>query len=99
MFKIFGIFGITKNYFLKNLKHPKYPNNPEPMRYDVESNIISWEISKDQIDSAIELGNFIIHLSKNKKPVLIEILNADKFTKQFAKIKNVKNIEEIMPVN
>ncbi len=69
------------------------------MQYDIESNIISWEISKDQIENAIELGNFIIHLSKAKKPVLIEILNADKFTKQFEKIKNVKNIEEVLPVN
>ncbi len=69
------------------------------MQYDVESNLISWEISKDPIENAIELGNFIIHLSKTSKPVLIEILNADKFTKQFEKIKNVKNIEEILPVN
>lgn len=57
------------------------------MQYDIEANIISWGIAKDPIDHAIELGNFIIHLSKAKKPVLIEILNASKFTGQMDKIK------------
>jgi hypothetical protein len=57
------------------------------MQYDQETNILSWEITKDPIDHAIELGNFIIHLSKGKKPVLIEILNASKFVGQMDKIK------------
>jgi len=57
------------------------------MQYDLEANLISWEISKDPIDHAIELGNFIIHLSKAKKPVLIEILNASKFVGQIDKVK------------
>lgn len=57
------------------------------MQYDIEANIISWEITKDPIDHAIELGNFIIHLSKAKKPVLIEILNASKFVGQMDKVK------------
>ena len=57
------------------------------MQYDAETNILSWEIAKDPIDHALELGNFIIHLSKGKKPVLIEILNASKFVGQMDKIK------------
>ena len=57
------------------------------MQYDIEANIISWEITKDPIDHAVDLGNFIIHLSKTKKPVLIEILNASKFVGQIDKIK------------
>lgn len=57
------------------------------MRYDAEANLLSWEIAKDPIDHALELGNFIIHLSKAKKPVLIEILNASKFVGQMDKIK------------
>lgn len=57
------------------------------MHYDLEANLISWEITKDPIDHALELGNFIIHLSKTKKPVLIEILNASKFVGQMDKIK------------
>ncbi len=57
------------------------------MHYDLEANLISWELTKDPIDHAIELGNFIIHLSKEKKPVLIEILNASKFVGQMDKVK------------
>ncbi len=57
------------------------------MQYDLEANLISWELSKDPIDHCLEFGNFIIHLSKNKKPVLIEILNAAKFIGQTDKIR------------
>ncbi len=57
------------------------------MRYDLEGNILSWELTKDPIDHAIELGNFIIHISKAKKPVLIEVLNASKFVGQMDKVK------------
>lgn len=64
------------------------------MQYDAEANIISWEITKDQIGQAVELGNFIVHLSKTKKPVLIEILNASKFMGQMDKIKEIKNFKK-----
>ena len=64
------------------------------MRYDIEANIISWELSNDQIDHAIELGNFIVHLSKTKKPVLIEILNASKFVGQMDNLKEIKNLKK-----
>ncbi len=57
------------------------------MQYDIEANLMSWEITKDPIDHCLELGNFIIHLSKTKKPVLIEILDASKFVGQMDKIK------------
>lgn len=66
------------------------------MHYDPEANLISWELTKDPINHAIELGNFIIHLSKTKKPVLIEILNASKFVGQMDKIKDVKNLNKQM---
>jgi len=64
------------------------------MQYDIEANLISWEITKDPIDHCLELGNFIIHLSKAKKPVLIEILNASKFVGQMDKIKDIKNFKK-----
>ena len=34
------------------------------MTYDAESNLLSWEISKGEIDHAKEIGNCIIHVSK-----------------------------------
>jgi len=64
------------------------------MQYDIEANIMSWEIAKDPIDGCLELGSFIIHLSKAKKPVLIEILNASKFTGQFSGVKEIKNFKK-----
>jgi len=69
------------------------------MQYDLETNILSWEIAKDPIDHALELGNFIIHLSKARKPVLIEILNASKFVGQTDKIKLETIKKQIMETN
>ncbi|MFA6306659.1 MAG: DUF2283 domain-containing protein [Patescibacteria group bacterium] len=69
------------------------------MQYDIEANIISWEIAKDPIDHAIDFGNFIIHLSKAKKPVLIEILNASKFAGQMDKIKIEGLKKQMMETN
>ncbi|OGF26407.1 hypothetical protein A2331_05735 [Candidatus Falkowbacteria bacterium RIFOXYB2_FULL_34_18] len=69
------------------------------MLYDAESNILNWEVSRGQIDHTIELGNFIIHVSKAKKPILIEILEASKFIGQFDKLKNIKQIEQALPIN
>lgn len=69
------------------------------MHYDPEANLISWELAKDPIDHTIELGNFIIHLSKTKKPVLIEILNASKFVGQMDKIKLEGIKRQVMEAN
>lgn len=65
------------------------------MNYDIESNIISWEIADGKIDHAIEFGSFIIHISKNKKPLLIEILNASKYKGQLNKLKKEDFLAEI----
>ena len=66
------------------------------MVYDIEANILSIELSKSPISHAVELGNFIVHLSKGGQPVLIEILNASKFTGQLDKIKlgKMENIKQ-----
>lgn len=69
------------------------------MQYDLEANILSWELAKDPIDHCLELGNFIIHLSKNKKPVLIEILNASKFIGQKDKISLKVIKKQLMETN
>ena len=69
------------------------------MLYDPEANIISWEIGKGKITHTSEFGNFIIHLSVAKKPILIEILDASKFIGQFDKIKNIKDLKNIIPAN
>jgi uncharacterized protein YuzE len=67
------------------------------MIYDPEADIISWEIAKGRISHAREVGNLIIHLSKNGKPIMIEMLEASAFIGQFDKIKGLKEIEKIVP--
>ena len=69
------------------------------MLYDPETDILSWEVSEGKIIRAREFGNFIIHLSYSQKPVFIEIINASGFIKQFEKIKDLKNIKEVIPRN
>lgn len=65
------------------------------MYYDVEANIISIELTSGQISNVREFSNFIIHVSPSGKPILIEILDADKFIGQFEKINELKNIKKI----
>lgn len=67
------------------------------MQYDLESNILYWEITaKGTIDHCLELGNFIIHLSKARQPILIEILNASKFVGDPGQLKDLKNLKKQM---
>ena len=69
------------------------------MIYDPETNILSWEVSKGEISHAREIGNFIFHLSPSGKPMLIEVLDASSFIGQFDKVKSIKDIKKIVPVN
>ncbi|MBA3047670.1 DUF2283 domain-containing protein [Patescibacteria group bacterium] len=69
------------------------------MIYDPESNIISIELSKGPISHAREFGNFIIHLSKSNKPILIEILDASKLVGQFDKLKASREFKQAMAIN
>jgi len=67
------------------------------MHYDLESNLISIAIAKGKIDHVVELGNLLIHVNKNKAPLLIEILDGGKFISQFKKQDSKKIIEAINP--
>jgi uncharacterized protein YuzE len=69
------------------------------MLYDPEANILCWEVAKGAISHAREFGNLIIHLSSSGKPILIEILDASKFIGQFDKIKNIKDVKQMLPAN
>jgi len=54
--------------------------------YEPEADVLSWEISNKDIDSAKEIGNVVVHFSKNNIPVLIEILQASEFLKTAKKL-------------
>ena len=49
--------------------------------YEPEADILTLEVSRDKIDFAEEVGNFVVHFDKKKTPVLLEILEASKFLK------------------
>lgn len=58
--------------------------------YEPEADVLMWEIANKPIDSAKEIGNVVVHFTKNNIPVLIEILEASKF---LAKAKNLIKME------
>ncbi len=65
------------------------------MHHDNETNLISIELTKGKIDHCIELGNFLIHVNKNKTPLLIEILDGGKFISQINK-SQIKKMAKIV---
>ena len=69
------------------------------MIYDAEANIMCIELAKGNIEYAKQFGNFIVHFSRHKKPILLEILEASNFKGQFDNITNLKDIKKILPVN
>ncbi|MEA3398480.1 MAG: DUF2283 domain-containing protein [Patescibacteria group bacterium] len=67
------------------------------MIYDPEANLLCWEISKGKIHHCREVGNFIIHMSRAGKPILLEILDASRFVGQINKIKNINDVKKMLP--
>ncbi len=49
------------------------------VKYNREDDVLLIEISDEKIYYAEEVGNMIIHFSKDGKPVLIEILDASEY--------------------
>ena len=49
------------------------------VRYDKDEDILMIELMKKKVDDAFETENMIVHVDKNKEPVLLEIFNARKF--------------------
>jgi len=56
------------------------------IRYDREKDIVLLELSPAPIDFAEETGPFIVHFSKDEKPVVLEILDASEFLSTITKI-------------
>ena len=53
--------------------------NKIKISYEPEADVLTWEITDKPIDFAKEIGNVVVHFTKNNIPVLIEILEASKF--------------------
>lgn len=52
------------------------------IEYNKEDDILVVHLSNQAYDYAEMQGDFIVHFSKQKKPVMIEVLNASDFFKQ-----------------
>ena len=55
------------------------------IKYNKEDDILVVHLSPEAYDYAEMEGDFIVHFSKRKKPVMIEVLNASDFLKQESK--------------
>jgi len=54
----------------------KKNKNQIKIKYDLEADVLSWELSqKGKIDHAAEMENVIVHFSKKGTPLLIEMLS------------------------
>ncbi|MEK7655670.1 MAG: DUF2283 domain-containing protein [Patescibacteria group bacterium] len=50
--------------------------------YEPEADVLTWELSDKDIYSAKEMGNIVVHFTKNDLPILVEILDASNFLLQ-----------------
>lgn len=66
--------------------------------YDRKSDIMMLEISAEPIDHAEEIGPIIVHFTKEKKPVLLEILDASEFLTQATRITLKSQREELVDI-
>jgi len=57
-------------------------NNEPKISYEPEADVLTYEITNRPIDYAKEIGNVVVHFTKNNIPVLVEILEATKFLKK-----------------
>lgn len=56
------------------------------LKYYRDDNILVIRLSKIPYEYAEKQGDFIVHFSKENKPVRIEILNAKRFLKETSSI-------------
>jgi len=54
--------------------------------YEPEADVLTWKLNNKGIDYASEIGNVVVHFTKNNQPVLVEFLEASKFLKQAGNI-------------
>jgi len=61
--------------------------NSFQISYDQEADVLSWELSQGgEIDYASEMGDVVVHFTKENKPVYLEVLNASKFLRKSREI-------------
>lgn len=61
-------------------------NNESKISYESEADVLSYELTSQPIDYAKEVGDIVVHFSKDDTPVLVEILEASKFLRKAEKL-------------
>lgn len=56
------------------------------VQYNKDEDILLIQLEEKKIDDAYETENMIVHVAKNREPVLLEIFNASNFFAQEAKV-------------
>lgn len=74
--------------------------NKTRISYEPEADVLMWEITDKPIDFAKEIGNVVVHFTKNNMPVLIEILEASRFLARAKNLmgKNKNSIKKLVLV-
>ena len=57
-------------------------NKIPQLKYEPEADVLSWEVSDAPIEYASEIGDMIVHFTKDNRPVLIEVLRAKDFMRK-----------------
>lgn len=62
--------------------------------YDIDADVLSLAGAvSGRIDHATELGNFVVHFTKDDRPLLIEVLEASKvFGNSSAPVRKMANL-------
>lgn len=75
-----------------------YNNNTPQLKYEPEADVLSWELSNSPIDYAKEIGNFVVHFTKDGTPVLVEVLQAKDFMRKAEYTVGLKRVHPEMAV-
>ena len=54
-------------------------NSKTKISYEREADVLTWELTDKPIDYAKEIGNIVVHFTKDNNLVLVEFLDASKF--------------------
>lgn len=68
-------------------------------KYDSDADVLSVEVSKKPIDYAQEMGDLVVHFTKDNKPVLLEVLDAKRFFKKSLKVLPQESKRRILAVS
>ena len=74
--------GSVYDALIGEIRYMKKKTNTK-ISYDADADVLSVESGgRTTIDHAEEMGNLVVHFSKQNRPILVEILEASKLLKE-----------------